>query len=239
MSPAAAAPSIASVTAWHTRPHRNDRAAPRSNGMVTPPRISGRPSDEAMQVVADRRRAGASPAGALHGLGNRLGHHQIVRRRDLDVRRLALDQADGVAGALGQGRLVGRLDAGVRRSASAVAQHVAPERLRRLREVDRFARQRLGDVSSGRLRPPPTADGFSRTRPLDGVPRRQRRQRRAGLGGRGNRARDEIGAREGTRRIVNDHHVGSSLTAANALATESCRRGPPATTRSGFGAARS
>ena len=42
--PAPAAPRIASVTAWQTTSASECPSAPRSNGIVTPPRISGRPS---------------------------------------------------------------------------------------------------------------------------------------------------------------------------------------------------
>src|SRR5262245_2957752 len=44
MSPAPAAPRIASVTAWHTASASECPARPRSKGIVTPPRINGRPS---------------------------------------------------------------------------------------------------------------------------------------------------------------------------------------------------
>ena len=101
--------------------------------------------DEAVQIVAGPGASGAG-RGCECGCGcrgNRFGDRQILRRRDLDVRRLAVDEADRMAGALGQRRFVGRIDAALAPQRQRRAQHVAPKRLRRLREVDRLARQRL------------------------------------------------------------------------------------------------
>ena len=113
-----------------------------------------------------------------------------------------------------------------------VAQHVAAERLRRLREKDRLARQRLARRSRRRR---------VRARARFTVSRAGSAASAApDLGRRGNRARRSRSARrERPRRVVDDDDVGSRRsTAANAFATESCRRAPPATTRSGFGAPR-
>ena len=80
-------------------------------------------------------RAGFPPT--RDGFGNR----QVLRRRDFDVRGLTFDDADGVAGLLGEGGFVGR----VARERQRVAQHVAPERLRRLGEKDGPSIERRAD----------------------------------------------------------------------------------------------
>ena len=96
-------------------------------------------------------------------------------------RALPSTSRTAVARPLGQRRLVGRLDA-----ASAqrhrLPQHLAPERLRRLRQEDRLARQRPLDQPRRRR----AARG--RRRPLDRVARRHRHDRRARLGRRVDRA---------------------------------------------------
>ncbi len=155
-------------------------------------------------------------AGAAAAPADRFGHRQVLRGRDLDVGRLTFDDADGVAGLLGEGRFVG----GVARDRQRVAEHVAPERLRRLREEDRPAVERRAHEGTVNL--------------LDRVACGDGRQRRARLGGRRNGSRDQIGARERPRGVVHDDDVGAVGTARNAAATESCRRAPPATTRSGL-----
>ena len=125
------------------------------------------------------------------GARDRFGHGQVLRRRDLDVRLLAVDEPDRMAGALGQRRLVGRV-LPLLGQRQRVAQHATPERLRRLRQVDPLARQCLA-----------ARNAIRQIAVLDRVARRDRRNRRARLGRRGNRARDEIGAHERPRRVVN------------------------------------
>ena len=68
---------------------------------------------------------------------------------------IALDDPHGVPGPLGEPGFVGGLDAGAPER-DRVAQHRAAEGLRRLREVDRLARQRLDD------RPAPAPSGATR-----------------------------------------------------------------------------
>ena len=138
MSPAPAAPSTASVTAWQTmsasewpsRPARTECDAGENQRA---------PGDQAMQIVAgadaDRAAGGAVAAPARAALA------EIVGRRDLDVRRIALDDVHGEPRALDQHGFVG--DRGVAAArASACVEHVAAERLRRLRQENRLARQR-------------------------------------------------------------------------------------------------
>ena len=120
------------------------RAAPRSNGIVhaAEDRAGGpRPGDAGRSRC---RRASAAGDPAARAPRNRFGHGQVLGRRDLDVRRLALDEPHRVAGALGERRLVGRVDAALRRAPARRAA-LAPKRLGRLREVDRLARQRFDD----------------------------------------------------------------------------------------------
>src|SRR5258705_294825 len=74
---------------------------------------------------------------------DRLRQGQILGRRDLDVRRVPFDEHHGEPRAFDQRGLVGRLDAVARTEVERGLQHAAPERLRRLGEKDRFARQRL------------------------------------------------------------------------------------------------
>ena len=143
MSPRPAAPRIASVTAWQATSASEWPSAPRVERDRHAADDQRPPVDQPVQVVAgadapSRRRA---PPRRMP-LPRRL---EIVRRRDLHVARVAVDDVDLVAGALGQRRFVGRLDAGSRAAAIAARQHVAAEALRRLREVDRLARDGLGD----------------------------------------------------------------------------------------------
>jgi hypothetical protein len=111
--------------------------------------------------------------------------------------RSAFDKAYRMAGPFDERRLVGDLTGQRER----VAEDLAPECLRRLRQKDRLPRECFADVGSG----------VSRTRETTGelhrVARLQRRERRARFRRRTDRIRDETRAREGTRGIVNDDHV--------------------------------
>ena len=71
----------------------------------------------------------------------------------------------------------------------------------------------------------------SAVRQLHRVARRQRRDGCAAFDGSIDRAIDRGAVDERARRIVNHDHVGGGSMASNALATESCRRAPPATKR--------
>ena len=64
------------------------------------------PCHEAMQVVAV---ADPHRGGAVLTSEEPLGHVEIVRRRDLQVARIALDEVHVVPGLLGEHRLVGRI----------------------------------------------------------------------------------------------------------------------------------
>ena len=90
-----------------------------------------------------------------------------------------------------------------RPSAIGVAEHRAAERLRRLREVDRLARQRLGDD-----RPPAVAD------PLHRVGDRNRDDRGTVRRGRVDRSRDQIRRHERPRGVVDEHDVGRAVHAS-------------------------
>ena len=135
ISPAPAAPRMASVTAWQTTSASEcprQAAVERNRDAAENQRP---PCHQPMQIVAGagaagpRRRRSPSIASAIGS---------ILRRRDLDVRRLALDEPDRMAGRSAS-------DASSVASASVSAsasRSTAPERLRRLREKDRLAIER-------------------------------------------------------------------------------------------------
>jgi hypothetical protein len=178
---------------------------------------------EAMQIVAGANaKSGGSSGGALHGAScNRLGDDQIVWRRDLDVCGLAFDQSDRVTGAFRERGLVGRFRTGLPQS-ERLAKHFAPERLRRLREIDRVAGERLGDNqhSSAFDRLPAGLTGApgGKRAPLHGVARGHRSQRGTVLRSGGNRARDQIRARKGTGRVVNHDQIALLVRGLEGLA---------------------
>ena len=92
--------------------------------------------DEPVQIVPGADATGAAarvPAGGV----------EIGGRRDLHVGGVPRNHVHGVPGLLGEHRLVGRRGAGASER-DGVAEHRAAEGLRRLREEDRLARQRLG-----------------------------------------------------------------------------------------------
>src|SRR6185369_1473181 len=80
----------------------------------------------------------------LQGSSDRVGQIEILRRRDFDVRRLALHQLNAMAGSLDQRRFIGRIFSSNQR----VTQNPLSKSLRRLREEDTLAAQRLQDVES-------------------------------------------------------------------------------------------
>ena len=108
---------------------------------------------EPMQVVA-----GARPAAGLRRLvrereafsraapRDRFGNHEILGRRDLDIRSFTFDQPDPMSRPLGKRRFVGRVDVVTGPRSERDLEDVAPEGLRCLRQEDRFARQRFVDV---------------------------------------------------------------------------------------------
>src|SRR2546427_2738602 len=101
-----------------------------------------------MQVVAEADRRFARFLGfarfADFARRDRFGERPVLGRRDLDVRRVTVDELYRVTGAFDKGRLVGRV-AALLAERKGVSENVAAERLWRLREEDRLARQRLGD----------------------------------------------------------------------------------------------
>ena len=222
MSPRHAAPRIASVTAWQTTSASEWPSAPRSDGNRHAAEHERPSGDEPMQVVAGARAAGADgrlrlalfARGACHiaipkrvairSARDRLRHRQILGRRDLDVRRLAVDEAHGLAARARPARP--RRSRRRRRAPSVERglQHVAPERLRRLREKNRLARQRLstGPAAGRRVSGPrlPTAR-FTVSRACTAA------SAAPDLGRGGNRPRDQIRAGERARRVVNHDDV--------------------------------
>ena len=104
-----------------------------------------------------------------------------------------------MAGLLGQRRLVGRRSDAFAPARNRILEHLAVERLRRLRQVDRFANDRPRDDPHARRR-----RGF-----LHGVARLKRRDRRASFRRRLDDAREQLGRRERARRVVNDDDTGA------------------------------
>ena len=193
MSPSTAAPRMASVAAWQATSASECPSAPFSNGIVDAA-DDQRPSlDQPVQIVA---RADA-PDGAAVVASARAARSQIRRGRDLHVRRVALDDVDRVAGLLGQRGFVGGLDAR-RGRARRVRQHVAPECLRRLRQVDRLARDGAVDH-----RPSAAARRASPCRSPASRRSRRRARPRASIA-----PRDQLRRHERPRRVVDQHDFG-------------------------------
>ena len=166
MSPAAAAPSTASVTAWQTTSASewpSSAALERNRDAAEDQRPA---LDEPMQIVAGAdaqpgrvgRRPPTRRAQSLRPASRSSGVVILMFDASPSTRRTAMP------GALGQRRFVGRVDARVAER-ERVAQHVAPERLRRLREEDRLARERLARrPPSGRRACRPAAGRFTVSR---------------------------------------------------------------------------
>ena len=100
---------------------------------------------------------------------------------------------------LGQGPFVGRVAAERQR----VAQHVAAKGLRRLCEIDQRAIERLAYEVLRVIVGARSTLAYT----FDRIARRHRRNRRAALYSRGNRARDQVCARERTRGVVNHDDI--------------------------------
>ena len=142
--------------------------------------------DEPMQVVA---RADAREPG--HGGAD---VREIVRRRDLHIALVAGHDAHRVSGALGQHRVVGRVDA-ARGGRQRVFEDAPAESLRRLRQPDLLARQRLGD------------DLAIEIDALHGVARSHGRHRRAVLGRGRDHAIDQPDVGERPRGVVHENRI--------------------------------
>ena len=109
--------------------------------IVTPPITSGRPGTSRWRSYPfpPVRSAPAGRRGRVRAVSAiASATTEILGAGDLDVRRLAFDQPDRMAGALGQRGFVG----GVSADAERLAQDLASKRLRRLGQKNRLARQR-------------------------------------------------------------------------------------------------
>ena len=140
--------------------------------------------------------AGAGAHVAERGEHVRLGAGEIAFGGDLDVAGLAGKYADLHAGPFGERGVVGEIlaaCAAARRCASSKASKAKPCGVCTRRNVVRSSV--LADQASG-------IDG------LDGVGDGQRRDRRAGFFGGRDRARNQAGAGEGPRRVVDQNDVG-------------------------------
>ncbi len=147
MSPSAAAPSMASVTAWHTMSASEWPSRPRSNGIVTPGQNQRPALDQAMQVVP-----GADAHGACVVLsGECAGAHEILGGRHLDVGGVALDQmhlkparSTSMASSVTEGRPAAAMASAStsRRNACGVCARKIDSR-GSVAAIDRVARHRL------------------------------------------------------------------------------------------------
>ena len=189
MSPADAAPRIASVTAWQTASASECPCSPLSNGIAHAAENQRPVRHETMQVVA----IADSHDGRARRSDEPLGQFQVVWRRDLQVAHVPVDDVDAMTGLLREHGLVGRIAicAGLRQ---CLTQHAHAKRLRRLGEKDFLARQSA-------LNHP------CRIGPLDRVGRLQGCDRRPVLDRRGDRAFDEPGRHERSRRVVNQDDI--------------------------------
>ena len=155
------------------------RAAPRSNGIVDAAENERAALDEPMQVVPDARarpvRAGRSrvPRAIASAIGRSSGVVILMLVASPSTSRTAWParSASAASSVASTPSLAER---------QRVAQHVAPERLRRLREKDRLARQRLARRRRS-ASPPPASPCRAPARAASAAPR---------LGGRRNRPRD-------------------------------------------------
>src|ERR1700726_1667944 len=92
-----------------------------------------------MEIVAntDSHAIRGLPDGAPRAGSDGLGERNILGRRDLDVQRLTLDEADFMAGTLDERRLI----CGFFRGEERVTQDGVAKRLGGLPEENRFTRQ--------------------------------------------------------------------------------------------------
>ena len=123
----------------------------------------------------------------------RPGPLQVGGGRDLHVGVVAGDQPDLVAGLLGEHRLVGAGGAAAP-GVDGRGEHVAPERLRRLRQEQRLARQRRDDA------------GVAGRHLLHRVVHRHGRDDGAAGEGAVDGAIDHVGGDERPRRVVDEDH---------------------------------
>ena len=117
MSPRATAPRTASVIACASTSASECPASPFSDGTVTPPRMSGRPSTSRCKSYPVPTRMGPAAAPPRE----RLCGFQIGHGRDLQVGRLARHDPHREARGLGQRRLVGGHGASPRPASMAAA----------------------------------------------------------------------------------------------------------------------
>ena len=127
-----------------------------------------------------------------------LGAGEILFVGDLDVAGLAGEDADLQAGPFGERGVVGEIVAALRRRRGGAPSSRSGEgkTLRRLHQAQRWRGR-----ASRRRRP----SGVDR---LHRIGDRQRRDRRAGSVGGRDRARDQGGAGEGPRRVMDQNDVG-------------------------------
>ena len=117
-------------------------------------------------------------------------------------------------------------------SATAVAQHVAAERLRRLREKDALARQRALHDAPGAGSGTSVRHAHASRRPFDRVAGRRGRRSPRRIRPRHRSAASIVAASTSGRAASWISTMSASAgTAANPFATESWRRSPPATSR--------
>ena len=138
---------------------------------------------------------------------------KVVGGRDLHVARLTLDETYRVARRLGQLRLVGAVTSGASERDS-IPQHAVSEGLRRLRQKDRVPLQRFPDARA----PVRTLHGVAGGEGRNGGAFLER-----GIDGSGN----QVGCREGPRRIVNHHDIGVGADPIERIGHRILRRSPP------------
>ena len=140
ISPSAAAPRIASVIAWASTSASEWPSSPNSHGTVTPPRISGRPGDDAMHVPAEPGADLAQDRGRLRCSQEEPRQVHVAGLGDLDVAVAAQHDADFHVQPLHQARFVGADEAVGARRVEGPRQQIVAEHLRRLRQHQLLAR---------------------------------------------------------------------------------------------------
>ena len=174
MSPSAAAPSRASVMAWARTSASEWPSRPNSQGMVTPPRISGRPGRDAVNVPAQagadiRSTARSSPRASFCEEQPRQFH--VVGLVILMFRSLPCTTLTSTCSSRST-----RLDSSVPVKPSSRA--FSKARLSRSKRKT-CGRLRQHQALAGKRRPDLVAVHL-----LDGIHRHDAHDRRAGLGGR-------------------------------------------------------
>ena len=108
---------------WRRSPRGRPRRRPNGRRALARTESSRRPGSAAARQPGDagrsRCRSAASPHRRPAAAEQTLGRREIVRGRDLQVARIAVDQVDGMSGPLGERRFVGGIvDAAASASAS-------------------------------------------------------------------------------------------------------------------------